>query len=398
MQPFHLTLRTPLIVLLAGLLLTGCQNKPSSQGAASPPPPQVTVVTVNAKTVLLRTPLPGRTSAFRVAEIRPQVNGLIEKRMFTEGADVKAGDLLYKIDAAPFEAALRNAEAALGRSAANLPAVRARAGRYQELLAEKAVSQQDYDDASAALKQAEADMAYWTAMVQTARINLAYTRITAPISGRIGPSNVTEGAIVTAYQPVALATIQQLDPIYVDVPQSTTTLLRLERSVAAGRLQSGGENLNTVGLTLEDGTPYAHEGDLQFRGVSVDASTGSVMLRIIVPNPDNFLLPGMFVRAEIKEGVRPDAILVPQQAVARDPKGRPVASIVDGENKVQQRMLTLDRAIGDQWLVNAGLGVGDRLIVEGLQKIRPGMTVAVAAPQPAGPGTGKIGPAATSSN
>jgi membrane fusion protein (multidrug efflux system) len=238
------------------------------------------------------------------------------------------------------------------------------------------------DDAEAALKQVEADIQYWQATVTTARINLAYTRITAPISGRVGRSEVTEGAIVTAYQPMALAAIQQLDPIYVDVSQSTTELLRLKRRLEDGRLNQNDKNQKKVGLLLEDGSTYPLEGTLQYRDVTVDPTTGSVILRIVVPNPGGVLLPGMFVRALIKEGVLEQAILIPQQAVSRDPKGNPVALVVDDQDKVQQRMLTLDRAEGDQWLVSKGLTPGERIIVEGLQKVRPGMTVKVAAPGP----------------
>jgi membrane fusion protein (multidrug efflux system) len=324
---------------------------------------------------MLTTELPGRTSAYRIAEIRPQVNGLILERRFTEGAEVKAGQILYRIDPAPFQAALKNAEAALVRSKANLPAVQFRLARYEELLADKAVSQQDYDDAAAALHQAEADIQYWQAMVEAARINLAYTRITAPISGRIGRSSVTEGAIVTAYQSLALATIQQLDPIYVDVPQSTTDLLNLKRRMADGRLSRAGEDQNKAALILEDGTTYSREGSLQFQDVTVDPSTGSVILRAVFPNPDGALLPGMFVRAVLKEGVNDAAILVPQQGVSRDRRGNPLALIVDAESKTAQRMLTVDRAVGDQWLVSDGLAPGDRVIVEGLKMLRPGTTV-----------------------
>ncbi len=363
-----------LVALLGGLLLAGCDRQQQS-----PPPhvPEVAVVTVRPQKVVLTTELPGRTSAFRVAEIRPQVSGLIQKRLFTEGSDVKAGQALYQIDPAPFQAALDNAKAALSRSEANLLAIRLKAERLQELLADKAVSRQDYDDAAAALKQTEADIQYWKATVKTARINLRYCHVTAPIPGRIGRSNVTEGAIVTAYQPVAMATIQQLDPIYVDVPQSTTELLRLRRRMDEGRLNDDGTNQNKVKLIQEDGTVYPPQGTLQFRDVTVDPTTGSVILRVVFPNPRNVLLPGMFVRAILEEGVNEKAILVPQQAVARNPKGDPIALIADAEGKVQQRMLTLDRAIGNTWLVSSGLVPGDQVIVEGLQKIRPGASVKV---------------------
>ncbi len=360
------------ITLLCGILLTGCRRQ-----QPPPPAPEVTTVTVKPQQVELTTELPGRTSAYLVAEIRPQVNGIIQKRLFTEGSDVNAGQVLYQIDPAPFQAALDNAKAALGRAEASLTSIRLRAGRYKELLADKAVSQQDYDDAASSLSQAEADIQYWKAMVETANINLRYTQVTAPISGRIGKSNVTDGALVSAYQPVALSTIQQLDPIYVDVPQSTTELLRLNRRVENNQLNQDGMNQKKVKLFMEDGTAYPLEGSLQFRDVTVDPTTGSVTLRIVFPNPEGALLPGMFVRTVVQEGVQEQAILIPQQAVSRDMKGNPIAMIVDAEGKVQLRMLTLDRAIGDKWLVLSGLKPDDRVIVEGIQKIRPGALVKV---------------------
>jgi len=310
-----------------------------------------------------------------VAEIRPQVSGLIQRRLFTEGSDVKAGQVLYQIDPAPFQAALDNAGAALGRVEANLPAVRSRAERLRELLAVKAVSRQDYDDADAALKQTEADIAYWKAKLEEARINLRYTRITAPIPGRIGRSSVTEGALVTAYQPVALATIQQMDPIYVDVPQSTADTLRLRQRLEDGRLYCNVTDQKEVGLLLEDGTPYPLKGTLQFRDVTVDSTTGSVILRIVFPNPDAELLPNMFVRVILRECVAEKAILIPQQSVSRDPKGNPYTLIVTAEDKVERRPLDLDRAIGNDWLVSSGLAPGERVIVEGIQKVRPGSPV-----------------------
>jgi membrane fusion protein (multidrug efflux system) len=356
-------------VLWGGLLLSGCERRGQ---AVAPPTPEVSVVTVQPQRVVLTTELPGRTAPYRIAEIRPQVNGLIQKRLFTEGSDVQAGQDLYQIDPAPFQAALDTAEAALVRAQASLPALRSRAERFKEALADRAVSQQDYDDASAALRQAEADVQYWTAMAETARINLGYARVVSPISGRIGRSSVTDGAIVTAYQPVALATIQQLDPIYVDVPQSTTELLRLRRRLEEKRIHLDGTNWSEVQLILADGTGYPSEGTLQFRDVSVDPTSASVILRMVFPNPNGVLLPGMFVRAVVNEGVNEQAILVPQQAVSRDPKGNPVALVVDDAGKVAQRVLDLDRAIGDQWLVSAGLSPGDRVIVEGSQKVRPG--------------------------
>lgn len=358
--------------LICGLSLTACNRQPE---ASAPPVPEVATVTVARQQVLLTTALPGRTSPYRIAEIRPQVNGLIQKRLFTEGSDVQAGQELYQIDPAPFQAALDNAKAALGRAEANLPAIQSRVDRYKEALADKAVSQQDFDDADAALKQAQADVQYYKATLETARINLNYAHVVSPISGRIGTSTVTDGAIVTAYQPIALASIQQLDPIYVDVPQSTTELLRLQRRLEEGRLTRNGTNVNQVQLILGDGTKYPLEGTLQFRDVSVDPTTASVILRMVFPNPNGVLLPGMFVRAVVKEGVSDQAILVPQQAVSRDPKGNPVALIVDAAGKVEQRMLTVDRTIGDQWLVSSGLAPGDKVIAEGMQKVRRGAAV-----------------------
>lgn len=373
-------------VLLGGFLLSGCEHRPpSAASSAAAAPVEVAAVTVTPQKVELTTELPGRTHPYLVAEIRPQVNGLIQKRLFTEGADVKAGDVLYQIDPAPFQAALNTAEAALNRSQASLPSIRARVERYKGLLDDRAVSRQDYDDALGALNQAEADIQYWKAAAETARINLGYTRVTAPISGRIGRSTVTDGALVTAYQPVALATIQQLDPIYVDVSQSTAEMLRLNRRLQDGRLDRDGTNQNEVKLVLEDGTTYAQEGTLQFRDVTVDPTTGSSILRILFPNPQGLLLPGMFVRAVVKEGVHDQAILVPQQAVSRDLKGNPVTLLVGADDKVQPRPLTLDRALGDQWLVAAGLAAGDRVIVEGMQKVRPGVVVRLAAPPTAPP-------------
>lgn len=370
-------------IVLISLLLSACGGKqPPAQSM-----PEVAVITVKLETVALTTELPGRTAAFRIAEIRPQVSGLIQKRLFTEGADVKAGEVLYQIDPAPFQAAYDNAKAALARSQANLPATKARAERYKELVTDKAVSQQNFDDADAALRQLEADIQSWEAAVKTARINLEYTRITAPISGRIGKSSMTEGAIVTAYQPLALTTIQQLDPIYVDVQQSTSELLHLKRRVEQGWLDQNGGSQKQVTLSMEDGAPYPLEGALQFRDVSVNPGTGSVVLRIVFPNPEGALLPGMFVRAKVMEGINDKAILIPQPAVTRNVRGEPYALIVDAENKIQIRPLTLDRAIDDKWLVSAGLEPGDRVVIEGSQRVRPGATVTVAA-SAAEPATG----------
>lgn len=363
-------------VVVGGLLLTGCGKQ---EGPAQAGLPEVGVMVVRPERVTLTTELTGRTSAYLIAEVRPQVSGIIQKRLFAEGSDVKAGDVLYQIDPALYQAASDNGRAALARAEANLPPIRLKVERYKELVAVKAVSQQEYDDSVAALLQVEADIKYWKAIVETARINLEYTRITAPITGRIGKSNVTVGALVTANQGTALATIQQLDPTYVDVTQSIADLLRLKRNITSGRIKRDGANQARVKLILEDGTVYPLEGMLQFRDITVDPTTGSVTLRVVFPNPDGVLLPGMFVRAVVKEGINERAILIPQQAMARDPKGNPFTLIVDGEGKVRQRLLTLDRATGDQWLVSAGLASGDRVIVEGIQRVRPGAPVKVIA-------------------
>lgn len=365
---------TVYFIIVISLSASGCKRQPQASSQASALPEVATII-VQPQQVVLTTDLPGRTSAYRIAEIRPQVNGLIQKRLFTEGSDVRAGQELYQIDPAPFQAALDTAKAALGRAEASLPAVRLRAERLKAALVDKAVSQQDYDDADAALKQAEAEVQYSKALVETASINLGYTRVVSPISGRIGKSTVTDGAIVTAYQPVALATIQQLDPIYVDVPQSTAQLLELRRHLKEGFVNRDKTDVNQVQLILGDNSKYPLEGTLQFRDISVDSTTLSVILRMVFPNPNGVLLSGMFVRALIKEGVNEQAILISQQAVSRDTKGNPIAYIVDGNSKVVQRMLTLDRAIGDQWLVSAGMSPGDHVIIEGIQKVRPGVTV-----------------------
>jgi membrane fusion protein (multidrug efflux system) len=360
---------------LASLLLLAVCESGHGQQITPAPVPEVATVTIEPRQVELTTELPGRTSPYLVSEIRPQVNGIIQKRLFKEGSDVKAGELLYQIDPAPFQVAHDSAKASLGKAQANLPSVRSRAERYKELLVDKAVSRQDYDDAAAVVGQALAEIEYWKTSVEAARINLGYTRVTAPISGRIGRSSVTDGALVTAYQPTTLATIQQLDPIYVDVTQSSAELLRLKRNLEAGQLTSDGKSGKKVRILLEDGTPYPLEGTLQFREVTVDPTTGSFTLRIVVPNPEHLLLPGMFVRAVVQEGIAGDAILVPQQGVSRTPKGDPIALVVDENGTVQQRTLTLNRAIGDKWLVASGLSVGDRVVVEGMLNVRPGASV-----------------------
>ncbi len=372
-EPFRWTLA--LAALASLLMLGGCERGNAQQQQAPPPPPEVATVTIEPQRVELTTELPGRTSPYLVSEIRPQVNGIIQKRQFREGSDVKAGQLLYQIDPAPFQVALDSARASLGKAQANLPSIRLRAERYKELLVDKAVSRQDYDDAAAAVEQAKAEIEYWKTQVEAARINLGYTQVNAPISGRIGRSSVTDGALVTAYQAASLATIQQLDPIYVDVTQSSAELLRLKRNLETGQLSADGKNGRAVRILLEDGTPYPLEGKLQFRDVTVDPATGSYTVRIVVPNPEHLLLPGMFVRAVVQEGIAEQAILVPQQGVSRNPKGESIALVVDEAGTVQQRILTLNRAIGDQWLVSSGLSAGDRVIVEGMLNVRPGAVV-----------------------
>ena len=373
------TYRVPVVVLIFSALLVAC-GQGGQQQAKTGSAPAVSVMTIEPQKLTLSTLLPGRTAPMRIAEIRPQVNGLIQRRLFTEGSEVKAGQVLYQIEPAPFQAALDTARAGLTRAEASRNALKAKAERVKELLTDQAVSQQDYDDADAALKQVDADIASWKAQIETARINLGYTKVVAPIAGRIGKSSVTDGALVTAYQATALASFRQFDPIYVDVTQSTSDLLRLRRRVEAGRLQAQGAGLDKVRLILEDGTPYEQEGTLQFRDVSVEPSTGSVVLRMIFPNPKGILLPEMFVRAEIKEGSNDAAICVPQQSVMRNTKGEPYAFVVNAENKVEMRPLTLEREVGDQWLVNSGVKAGDRVVVEGvqtLQMLRPGTPVTV---------------------
>ncbi len=374
-------------LIVAGLLAAGCKRSATAPPPAGPA--EVGIVTVRPERTVLTTELPGRTSAYLVAEIRPQVNGLIQSRLFKEGTNVKAGDLLYQIDPAPYraaheqaKAALATAEAELVTAEANLPAIRSRAGRLKDLVAINAVAKQEYDDASAALRQAEANLAarkaaveISRAAVESARINLSYTPVKAPISGRIGISNVTVGAMATAYQPTPFAVVQQLDPIFVDVVQANADLLRLRQRLEAGHLRRDGQGQNKVKLILEDKTIYPIEGTLQFRDVTVDPTTGSVTLRMVFRNPKQVLLPGMFVRAVVEEGVNEQALLVPQQAVTRDLKGVAIALAVGQDDKVEQRVLELDRAIGNNWLVTKGLAPGDRLIVDGLQKVRPGAKV-----------------------
>jgi membrane fusion protein (multidrug efflux system) len=366
-------------------------------------PLEVSVVTVQPESLVLTTELPGRTAAYLTAEIRPQVNGIIKRRLFEEGALVRAGQVLYQIDPASYEATvgqakanLAAAEAELANAQANLPSLQAKVDRYAGLVKIHAVGQQDYDDARAALQQAEATVNSRKAGIEanraslrTAHINLSYTPVKAPISGRIGKSNVTVGALASAYQTTALATIQQLDHVYVDVVQSNADLLRLRANLESGRLQRGGAQQRKVKLILEDGMAYPLEGTLQFRDVSVEPSTGAVTLRIAFPNPKEVLLPGMYVRAVVEEGVRDQAILVPQQAVGRDPKGQPYTWVVGKDNKVERRALELERAVGGRWLVTKGLAASDRVIMEGSDKVKAGTPVRVV------PFSGDLGGAAS---
>ncbi len=358
---------------LAAMVLWGCNSEPPASGPQEPP--EVAVVELSAEPVLLTTELPGRTSAYLVAEVRPQVSGIIQSRQFDEGQDVAAGDTLYQIDPARYQAIYNRATAALAVARANVPALRARAERYAKALTSSAVSQQDYDEAVAALAQGEATVDLRAAELESARIDLSYTRILAPISGRIGKSDVTVGALVTTNQPTPLTTIRQFDPIYVDVMQSSTELLRLKRNWETGKLVADEQDLGIVHLVLEDGTSYPLEGHLKFRDITVDPTTGAYALRVVFPNPEQLLLPGMFVWARVHEGTVEHAILAPQQGISRDAKGEAIALIVDQGGVVQQLVVTIDRAIGDRWLVSAGLSAGDRLIVEGIQKVRPGDTV-----------------------
>jgi membrane fusion protein (multidrug efflux system) len=364
-----------LTLILAGTFaLPGCNSGQQAQGPAQAPPQEVGVVTIAPQRVTLSTDLPGRTSSFRVADVRPQVNGVLLKRMFDEGTDVKEGQQLYQIDPAPYQAAFDSAQATLAHAEAALAMDKLQADRYQQLKNTNAVSKQDYDQTMATAAQAQADVASAKAAVETAQINLTYTRVLAPISGRTGRS-VTEGALVTLNQTQALVTIQQLDPIYVDIPESTTVLTRLRREISAGQIKSIGQDEAPITLTLEDGSPYDEPGTLQFSEVTVDQSTGSVIQRAVFPNPKAFLLPGMFVTAHIEEGISENGILVPQQGVMRDPRGQASVFLVTADNKVALRTIRTDRAIGDKWLVTDGLGAGDRVIVRGLQKVMPGAAV-----------------------
>jgi membrane fusion protein (multidrug efflux system) len=368
--------RIKLALLPLILLLAGCSPSDEQKG---PPPKKVAevgVVEIAPGTQPIVTELPGRTTARMIAEIRPQVSGIIQERAFVEGANVKAGDLLYRIDPSLYQAEVASAQAALEKAEANLKSIQVKAERYAELIKINAVSKQDYDDAQAAQKQAQADIGLAKAALETARINLGYTRITAPISGRVETSVITPGALVTANQTAALTTVQQLDPIYVDVTQPSSELLRLKRDLASGKLKRIGRDEARIKVLLEDGTEYPHPGRLSFSGVTVNPTSGAITLRAILPNPEGMLLPGMYVRAQLEEAVDESAILVPQQSVTRTAKGEALVLVVNAQNKVEQRPVEVSRAVGSQWMVDAGLQAGDHVVVDGFQNIRPGDEVA----------------------
>lgn len=355
-------------LIISAVLLTGCDNSGNQQ--AQPQAPQVSVHVVHSEPLSVTTELPGRTSAFRVAEVRPQVSGIILKRNFVEGSDIKAGESLYQIDPATYQAAWNSAKGDEAKAEAAAAIAHLTVKRYVPLLGTKYISQQEYDQAVATARQADADVVAAKAAVENARINLAYTKVTSAIDGRIGKSSVTEGALVTNGQADAMATVQQLDPIYVDVTESSNDFMRLKQE----SLQRGDDS-KSVQLIMENGQPYSLKGSLQFSDVTVDESTGSITLRAVFPNPQHTLLPGMFVRARIDEGVNPQAILVPQQGVTRTPRGDATVLIVNAQNQVENREVTAAQAIGDKWLITSGLQNGDKVIVSGLQKVRPGVTV-----------------------
>jgi membrane fusion protein, multidrug efflux system len=384
--------RSPFLLPLFLLLLTGCEEEqapPPQQGA-----PAVTVVTLKTEPVQLTRQLPGRTTAYLIAEVRPQVTGIVEERLFEEGSVVEAGQPLYQLDDATYRARYNSALASLARAKATVEVARLNAARAEELVKANAVSRQEYENAVAALQQAEADVGVAEAAVASSRVELNYARITSPIAGRIGKSSVTQGALVTADQPTPLSTVQQLDPIYVDLTQSASELLQLRQAVAGGTVR--GTEDTPVTILLEDGTPFQHEGVLSFSDVSVDPSTGSFSLRVTVPNPDHLLMPGMYVRAVLSTAVLEDGILVPQQGIARDAKGNANALIVGNDGTVEQRTVEVARTIGDKWLVRSGLMAGDRVIVEGVQKVQPGMPVeATEAPSAAADAAPAVAPEAT---
>ena len=361
--------------IVCATLLTGCDGSDNPKQSAQAP--QVTVYVVKSAPLAVTTELPGRTDAFRVAEVRPQVSGIVLRRNFTEGSDISAGDSLYQIDPATYKAAYDSAKGEMAKAEAAANIAHLTVKRYEPLVGTQYISRQEYDQAVANARQADASVIAAQASVETARINLAYTKVSSPITGRIGKSSVTEGALVTNGQASALATVQQLDPIYVDVTQSSNDFMHLKQS----RLQKN-EGTSSVQLLMENGQPYPLKGTLQFSDVTVDESTGSITLRAVFPNPQHRLLPGMFVRARIDEGIQPDAILVPQQGVTRTPRGDATVLVVNDKDQVELRNVIAPQAIGERWLITEGLKDGDRVVVSGLQKIHPGATV-VAVPDSA---------------
>lgn len=379
MQAIHSRRARASITLAGIMLLAACGEQaaaPGGPGAQAAQAAQaVTVITVQAERVTRETELPGRTTPFLIAEVRPQVTGIVLERAFEEGSTVRAEQLLYRIDPAPYRAAYDSARAALARAEANLYAARLTADRYAELVKTDAISRQANDDAVAALRQAQADVAAARAALDKAKIDLDYTEVKSPIAGRIGRSAVTPGALVTANQADALAVVRQLDPIYVDLTQSSAELLALRRDLDAGRLQRAADDTVPVRLILEDGSEYGEAGKLEFSEVSVDQSTGSVTLRAVFPNPEERLLPGMYVRARLAQGVQDDAILVPHAAVTHDPRGQAVVMVVGAEDKVEARTVQTAQSLGDKWVVTDGLAAGERIVVEGLQRVRPGVQV-----------------------
>lgn len=373
-----------LLSLAAGLLLVACKEEKQSPppSPAAPAAVEVSTMTVTSKPAPLSVELPGRTAAYRIAEVRPQVSGIVQKRLFTEGSEVKAGELLYQIDAAAYQAALASAEAALARSEAMEYSARLKSTRYLTLVRTKAVSEQEQIDAEAIWKQAQAEIAAAKAAVQNARINLEYTRVTAPIAGRIGKSLVSEGALVTAQQGTALATIQQVDRLYVDVSQSSNELLQLKRKLLTGKTKQDEQLKTAVKVVLDDNTEYSETGVLEFSDVSVDQSTGTVTIRATIGNPRHELLPGMFVRARLTSDRPQTTILVPQASIVRNNRGQAMVMLVSGQSMVEARPVEIGQNLGDQVVVTKGLTDGEQLIVAGLQKIKPGTPVKVAAQQP----------------
>ncbi|OCJ08706.1 efflux transporter periplasmic adaptor subunit [Agrobacterium sp. B131/95] len=358
----------------ATMLLAGCNEQKAAQGSAPAIKTEVSAMTLHPQSVAITAELPGRTSAYLIAEVRPQVGGIIRSRNFKEGSEVTAGDVLYEIDPASYQASYDSAVAALQKAQGAVPSAQSKVDRYKSLTAQDAVSKQNLDDALSTLAQANADVASAKAALETARINLDYTKMRAPIGGRVDASAVTVGALVTADQTTALTTIRQLDPINVDVTQSSTNLLEFRRAIADGRLKTSGDNVS-VHLTLEDGSQYKETGKLEFAEAAVAETVGTITVRAVFPNPDRILLPGMYVRATIQEGVAENSFLLPQRAVTRNTKGEPIAMFVTAENKVQQRVLKVQRSIGNSWLVNEGMTDGDRVIVEGGQRVRDGQDV-----------------------